>query len=89
MTDRPITAGEVQNAVTNVSTACVHFVGFTDDRYWNAVRVFGLPDFIHCRWDKRAVREIDSIDLVIFANGEWMQEPSKINGDDIREPQCP
>ena len=37
----------------------VHFVGFRDDRYWNACRVFGLPDFIHRRWDKRAAREID------------------------------
>ena len=29
---------------------CVHFIGFRDDRYWNAVRVFGRPHFIHRWW---------------------------------------
>jgi hypothetical protein len=33
---------------------CVHFVGFKDDRFWNAVKVFGYPDFIHRKWDARA-----------------------------------
>jgi hypothetical protein len=36
---------------------CVHFVGFRDDRYWNAVKVFGSPQFIHRGWDLRAQRE--------------------------------
>jgi len=32
----------------------IHFVGFRNDRYWNAVRIWGFPDFIHPRWDVRA-----------------------------------
>lgn len=47
----------------------VHFVGFRDDRYWNAVRVFGLPDFIHRGWDLRAQREIAPGDTIVFADG--------------------
>ena len=49
---------------------CVHFVGFRDDRYINAVRVFGRPDFVHPRWDERARREIADGDTVIFATGD-------------------
>ena len=64
---------------------CVHFVGFRDDRYWNAVRVFGLPDFIHRRWDRRAARETDLADLIIFATGDWTQVPSKFDDNDLDE----
>lgn len=63
----------------------IHFVGFRDDRYWNAVRVWGKPDFIHRRWDKRAQREILSIDTIVFATGDDAQEPSHFSGDDINE----
>lgn len=63
---------------------CVHFIGFKDDRYWNAVKIFGLPDFIHRVWDKRAQREIFDNDTVIFANGDEYQQ-FKYNGNDIDE----
>lgn len=46
----------------------VHFVGFRDDRYWNAVKVFGPPHYIHPRWDACARRELDDGDLVVFAD---------------------
>lgn len=49
---------------------CLHFVGFRDDRYWNAVRAFGLPDIIHCVWDERARREVGPDDVVVFAEGD-------------------
>ena len=48
----------------------LHFVGFKDDRYWNAVKVWGRPDFIHRLWDVRAVCEVMEGDVVIFADGE-------------------
>lgn len=64
---------------------CIHFVGFRDDRYWNAVRVFGRPHFIHRWWDKRARREIAPEDVIVFAEGEWTQEPKKYNAPDITE----
>lgn len=48
---------------------CVHFVGFRDDRYWNAAVVFGKPDFIHKAWDRRSQREIGEGDLIVFASG--------------------
>jgi hypothetical protein len=69
--------------------ACTHFVGFRDDRYWNAVAVFGRPHFIHRWWDKRARREIAATDTVVFADGEWTQEPHKFNAPDIDEPAVP
>lgn len=64
---------------------CVHYVGFRDDRYLNALRVFGGPRIIHRRWDLRAARELGEDDIVIFANGPSEQEPSLINGNDLDE----
>jgi hypothetical protein len=46
---------------------CVHFVGFRDGAsYHNAVKVFGLPDFIHRVWDCRAVGDVAPGDTVVF-----------------------
>lgn len=56
-------------------TALVHFVGFRDDRYWNAVRVWGPPDMIHEAWDRYAADDTAPDDIVIFAEGEWNQKP--------------
>lgn len=64
---------------------CVHFVGFSGDEYLSAVRAFGEPDFIHRGWDLRARREIADGDLVVFAKGEYYQEPRHKSYDDIRE----
>lgn len=67
-------------------TPCTHFVAFrTDSEYWNAVRIWGKPHFIHRRWDTRARRELAPNDLVIFARGEWTDEPHTTNGNDIEE----
>ena len=63
-----------------------HFVGFRDDRYWNAVQVFGLPDFIHRGWDLRAQREIAPGDTIVFADGAADQEPRRKSFDDYHEP---
>jgi hypothetical protein len=49
---------------------CLHFVGFKDDRYWNAVKIFGRPDFYHRIWDVRARQEIVPGDVAVFANGD-------------------
>jgi hypothetical protein len=46
---------------------CVHFVGFRDDSYHNAVKVFGLPDFYHRYWDRRAADDVAPGDTVVFA----------------------
>lgn len=67
----------------------VHYVGFKDDRYWNAFRVFGGPRFFHRWWDQRAAREIAPGDVVVFADGEWWQEPKKFNSPDITEQEPP
>ncbi len=46
---------------------CVHFVGFKDDAYNRAVKIFGRPDFVHRFWDKRAVGDVvPGIDTVVF-----------------------
>lgn len=63
----------------------VHFVGFRDDRYTAAVRVWGQPDFIHRGWDRRAQREIADIDTIVFADGPHDQQQRTKSFDDIRE----
>jgi len=64
----------------------VHFVGFRDDRYLAAVRVWGKPDVIHMGWDRRARREIADGDTVVFARGPHDQAPAERNYNDIIEP---
>jgi hypothetical protein len=64
---------------------CVHFVGFRDDRYWNAVKIWGKPHYIHRGWDLRARRELNKTDIVIFAEGSHNQTKRHKSFDDIRE----
>ena len=56
-----------------MTMSLIHFVGFSDDRYWNAVRVFGKPDYVHRFWDNRAISEIAPGDSVVFADGDDTQ----------------
>jgi hypothetical protein len=63
----------------------IHYVGFRDDRYLNALRIWGGPRVIHRWWDRRAAREIADGDVVIFAEGDWQQEPRKWNAPDLDE----
>jgi hypothetical protein len=49
--------------------ACVHFVRFRGEEYHSAVRVFGLPDFVHIQWDRFARELIAPGDTVVFARG--------------------
>lgn len=65
---------------------CVHYVGFRDDRYWSAYRIFGGPRFIHRRWDRRARRDVGADDIVIFATGDEHQPVAGHNGSDLDEP---
>ena len=48
----------------------LHFIGFKDDRYWNAVQVFGPPDFVHRFRDVRAMHEIMPGDVAVFADAD-------------------
>lgn len=64
-------------------SACVHFVGFRGDEYASAVRVWGLPEYIHRGWDLRARREIAEGDIIVFAQGPHDQ-PMRIKSfDDV------
>jgi hypothetical protein len=60
----------------------LHFVGFKDDRVWNALRVFGPPDFWHRSWDARARAEIVEGDIAVFATGSIEDEPKPNAWDD-------
>jgi hypothetical protein len=40
---------------------------------------------IHRWWDRRAQRDIGDMDIVIFAAGDWRQEPRRFNAPDITE----
>lgn len=62
-----------------------HFVGFTDERYNAAVKVWGSPAYIHRGWDLRAVREISEGDTIVFADGPADQEPRAKSFNDIDE----
>ncbi|NVD44989.1 hypothetical protein [Qipengyuania atrilutea] len=59
----------------------VHFVGFRDDRYWNAVKVFGPPDMIHRDWDYYAAGDVIAGDTVIFADGDWRRTPRSFSAE--------
>jgi hypothetical protein len=54
----------------------VHFVGFRDDRFNAAVKVFGKPDFVHFVWDRRCHDEFDpdAGDFFVFADGDETQD---------------
>jgi hypothetical protein len=53
----------------------VHFIGFKPGAqdWWNALKIWGRPDFVHRKWDERAAfgGEIDwNEDILIFAGKE-------------------
>lgn len=84
--DDPRNAQETRGSVPPVPCVpCVHYVGFRDDAYLRARRIWGGPAIIHRWWDLRARREIAPGDTVIFAEGEWTQEPRRFNAPDITE----
>jgi hypothetical protein len=60
----------------------LHFIGFKNDRWHNAVAVWGKPDFIHRHWDVRAVHELMPGDVAIFAKGDERSEPTPFAFDD-------
>jgi hypothetical protein len=62
--------------------SAVHFVGFKDDAFNRAKRVFGAPDFVHRRWDARAVDEVAEGDMVVFATGDEAQPVDPFAYDD-------
>lgn len=47
----------------------LHFVNFRGDEYWSAIKVFGLPDFIHRSYDRRCLDDQGEGDVIIFAQG--------------------
>lgn len=67
------------------TVGALHFVGFKNDRYWNAVKVFGLPDFYHRNWDMRARQEVVPGDVAVFAVGSADDPPKPIGWDDSQQ----
>lgn len=65
-----------------MSNPVVHFVGFKDDRFWNAVKVFGYPHFFHRWWDVRAFQEYAPGDTMVFADGDEFGPMNKYTFDD-------
>lgn len=79
-------ADSARGAETHDSPSpCVHYVGFRDDRYLTAFRIWGGPAFIHRWWDQRARREIAEEDTVIFADGDADQPVRPFNAPDLIE----
>ncbi len=53
-------------------TPCVHFVGFRDDAYNRAIKVWGRPHFVHRIWDRRTIGDIAPGDTVVFGRDkDW------------------
>jgi len=44
----------------------VHFIGFRGEEYWSAVKIFGVPDFIHLIHDNRLYGDVGEHDILIF-----------------------
>lgn len=59
--------------------ALLHFVGFRDakeaQRYWNAARIWGPPDYVHETWDIYAANDVAPGDIVVFATDAWDRQP--------------
>ena len=70
---------------TSEAPRTVHYVGFRDDRYWHAYRIWGGPRMVHRRWDKRAQQDIGPHDVVIFAEGDEAQPASHWDTEDLDE----
>lgn len=69
-------------------TPCLHFCGFSDPQeYWNAVRVFGKPDFVHQYLDYRAVGDFAPGDTVVLAG--FRTTPCPHSFDDSNQPDDP
>lgn len=64
-----------------MTTPLTHFVGFRDDRYLGAVRVWGVPDFIHPNWDFYALGDIAPGDTVVHAAGDWRDAPRSFSAE--------
>lgn len=64
----------------------LHYVGFGDDRIWNARRIWGEPDFWHRNWDWRAWQESRVPgDVIIFATGTEADPPKAQGWDDSQQ----
>lgn len=61
---------------------CVHFIGFKDESFYRAVKVFGYPDYIHRHWDGRAQSMIIDGDIAVFARGDEDDVPQMYSFDD-------
>lgn len=62
-----------------------HFIGFRGEEYWSAVRVWGPPHYVHMGLDRRARRDIDPGDTVVFANGAESWPTPDWNYPDTKE----
>jgi hypothetical protein len=60
----------------------LHFVGFKDDRFRTACKVFGKPDFIHRFHDNRFLQEFMEGDVAVFATGDEHQKVWEFAYDD-------
>ena len=65
-----------------MTNSCTHFVGFTDDTFNRAIKVFGRPDFVHRYWDGRAKSMIGPCDRAIFSKGTDQDVPTIYSFDD-------
>ncbi len=70
-----------------MTNCCVHYVGFSPERYVRARRIFGGPALIHPGWDMRSVRDVGAGDVVLFANGPADQAPRVKSYSDIEDLQ--
>lgn len=48
----------------------------------SAARVFGVPDFVHYKWDARAWHDVAPGDVVVFAEGSEHDVPDHPSFDD-------
>jgi hypothetical protein len=62
--------------------SAIHFVGFTGEDFHRAIAVFGAPDFIHRYNDGRFRSMVVDDDVVVFANGSDVANPSVYSFDD-------
>lgn len=68
-------------------TRVVHYIGFRDDAYLRAFRIWGGPVMIHRVNDTRTQSEIDPVtDIAIYAGTQREGRIHQIPGTDVTGP---
>lgn len=85
----PLSRGQGRGQdVRERTKSAVHFAGFRGEEYWSAVKISGVPDFLHNGWEHYAMHAISPRTGRVFVKGEWTQDPTQDGYPDEAGERC-